>query len=93
MSEGNLSRGTGSSIPSFQTVGDVSKIQVWQSFEITLKILRSKQALTVYFSVSNHALSYEEDEMRGFLLPVTLLKIVLLGPWLLYFGSVRLSEF
>ena len=28
MSEGNLSRGTGSSIPSFQTVGDVSKIQV-----------------------------------------------------------------
>jgi len=31
--------------------------------------------------------------MCGFLLPVTLLKIVLLGPWLLYFGPVRLSEF
>ena len=45
MSEGNLSRGMGSSIPSFQTVGDISKIQVWQSFEIPLKILRSIQAL------------------------------------------------
>ena len=41
--------------------------------------------ITVYFSVSKHGLSYEEDEMCGLLLPVTLLKIVLLGPCLLYF--------
>ena len=43
--EGNLSRGTGSSNPSFQTAHDVSKTQVYHSYETPLELLQSKQGL------------------------------------------------
>jgi hypothetical protein len=61
----NLSGGTGSSTPSFQTLGDVSKLEGCNSCEIPLEILWSRRGLRIELVRTNGGTAMSMKQTRG----------------------------